>query len=183
MAILAGDAMMTLAFELIAADAEPALVPALVRELASGSGPAGMIGGQALDMAAENASLSFDQLASLHRMKTGALITCACRTGAIAASADDSRLDALTRFGSHLGLAFQIADDLLDVTATAEQLGKHTRKDRDRGKNTYPALLGLQGARDEAKRQIGRALGAIEPLGAPGETLRQLARYAVDRDH
>jgi len=182
MAILAGDAMVTLAFEIIAADAEPSVVPALIRELASASGPEGMIGGQVLDIDGENLNLKLDQLQRLHSMKTGALLTAACRLGAIAAGADAAGLDAVTGYGKHLGLAFQIVDDLLDVTSTPEQLGKATGKDAGKGKNTYPSLLGIEGSRREADHQLAAALKSVDQFGSKGEFLRSLARFVVQRD-
>jgi geranylgeranyl diphosphate synthase type II len=182
MAILAGDAMVTLAFEILAADAEPAVVPALIRELAWASGPEGMIGGQVLDMEGENVALELDALQRLHAMKTGALLTASCRLGAIAAGAASASLDAVTAYGKHLGLAFQIVDDLLDVTSTPEQLGKATRKDVGKGKNTYPSLLGLDGSRREADHQLAAALKAIEVLEPRAQVLRILAQFVVQRD-
>jgi geranylgeranyl diphosphate synthase type II len=180
MAILAGDAMVTMAFELLATDCEPAVAPAMVRELAANSGPAGMIGGQVLDIDGENARLSLDQLQRIHRMKTGALLTCSCRMGLIAAHQSD-HLPAITDFGRHLGLAFQIVDDVLDVTSTPEQLGKATNKDADRGKNTYPSLLGLEQSRQEAANHLSGALKSLEPFGAAAVGLRALARFVVER--
>ena len=181
MAILAGDAMVTMAFEIIATDSSPSVAPALVRELASASGPAGMIGGQVLDIDSENVALGLEQLQQLHRMKTGALLTAACRLGAIAAGADAASLRAVTDFGQHMGLAFQIVDDLLDVTSTPEQLGKATRKDAGKGKNTYPTLLGVEGSRREADAQLAAALAALDVLGPAGDTLRTLAGFVVRR--
>ncbi len=187
LAILAGDAMVTMAFELLATDVPPQLAAPMIRELASGSGPAGMIGGQVLDMDGENTRLSLDQLKRLHRMKTGALLTTSCRLGAIAAAAGagagNSQLDAVTRFGEHLGLAFQIVDDILDETSTPEQMGKATRKDAAKGKNTYPALLGLDGSRIEADEQMALALQSLEPLGPSADPLRAVARFVVSRNH
>jgi geranylgeranyl diphosphate synthase, type II len=182
MAILAGDAMVTLAFEIVATDAEPSAVPGLVRELAWASGPEGMIGGQVLDIDGENVSLKLDQLQRLHAMKTGALLTAACRLGAIAAGASETALNAVTAYGKHLGLAFQIVDDLLDVTSTPEQLGKATRKDADRGKNTYPSLLGIEGSRREADAQLAGGLKAIQGLGERASVLTALAGFVVQRD-
>lgn len=182
LAILAGDAMVTLAFEVLACDAEPAVAPALVRELASASGPAGMIGGQVLDIEGENVSLELGQLRRLHAMKTGALLTASCRLGAMAAKASEQTLAAVTTFGKHLGLAFQIVDDLLDVTASAEQLGKATKKDVGRGKNTYPSLLGIDGSRREADHQLHAAMAAIDELGEEADRLRTLATFVVQRD-
>jgi geranylgeranyl pyrophosphate synthase len=181
MAILAGDAMVTMAFELIASDAEPAVAAPLIRELARASGPQGMIGGQVLDIDGEHVPLSLDELRRLHAMKTGALLTCACRMGAIAARADDATLAAVAAFGRHLGLAFQIVDDLLDVTSTPERMGKATGKDASRGKNTYPVLLGVEGSRRSAADQLAAALAAIENLGTPAAGLQQLARFVVAR--
>jgi geranylgeranyl diphosphate synthase type II len=180
MAILAGDAMVTMAFELIATDAAPATVPALIRELSSASGPAGMIGGQVLDIAGENTSLSLEELRRLHAMKTGALLTSACRMGAIAAGADSQTLDAVTAYGRHLGLAFQIVDDLLDVTSTPEQMGKATGKDAGKGKNTYPRLLGLEKTRQAAAEQLHKAITSLSVLPA-AEGLRNLAEFVVNR--
>lgn len=182
LAILAGDAMVTLAFEILASDADPAVAPALVRELASASGPTGMIGGQVLDIEGENVSLELGQLRRLHAMKTGALLTASCRLGAIAAKTTEQTIGAVTDFGKHLGLAFQIVDDLLDVTATPEQLGKATRKDAGKGKNTYPSLLGIEASRREADQQLQAALTAIDGLGAQADRLRSLARFVVQRD-
>jgi geranylgeranyl diphosphate synthase type II len=181
MAILAGDAMVTLAFALIATDAEPPLAVPLIRELAMAAGPSGMIGGQVLDMQSEHFSLSLDELQRLHGQKTGALLRAACRMGAIAAGTDDARLDAATAFGGHLGLAFQIVDDLLDVTESRDQLGKASGKDASRGKNTYPALLGVDASRRAADQQLAHALASLDPLGVSGENLRALARFVVQR--
>jgi len=181
MAILAGDAMTTMAFEVIATDAEAALVPALIGELAGASGPQGMIGGQVLDMDGENNSLSLKDLQRLHRLKTGALLTSACRLGAIAAGATSAALSAVTEFGSHLGLAFQIIDDILDVTSTAEQLGKAVNKDQAKGKNTYPVLIGLEQSRRQAEEELQKALLAIAPLSQKTAALTTLAKFVVQR--
>jgi len=181
MAILAGDAMVSLAFEFIAADAESDLVAPLIRELASATGPEGMIGGQVLDIEGENQSLSLEQLQALHRKKTGALLTAAVRLGAICARADEMVLGAITRFGQHLGLAFQVIDDVLDVTASAEQMGKATGKDAKKGKNTYPALLGLEAAQGAAQTELQAAIKELASLEERAEQLIQLARFVVER--
>lgn len=180
-AILSGDAMTTLAFELIARDADPAVAPRLIAELASASGPCGMIGGQVLDIAAENQTLAIDQLNEIHRRKTGALISAACRMGAVAASADDQVIESMTRFADHVGLAFQIVDDLLDATASTQQLGKSAGKDQVRGKSTYPGLLGIDAARAEARRQIEQALDALSGFGGGANGLRAIARFVLER--
>jgi geranylgeranyl diphosphate synthase, type II len=181
MAILAGDAMTTLAFELIAADAAAAHVGPLVTELSRASGPAGMIGGQAIDIANEGNALSLDALRGLHAMKTGALLTAACRMGAIAADATAEQLAAADAFGRHLGLAFQIMDDVLDETATAEQMGKAVGKDADAGKNTYPRLLGLEASRQLADGECAAALDALRSVGGATEPLETLTRFIVER--
>jgi geranylgeranyl diphosphate synthase, type II len=181
MAILAGDAMVTLAFELLATQASPDVAPALIGELATAAGPAGMIGGQVLDMAGENQSLSLDELRRIHRMKTGALLTASCRLGAIAANSGVAALAAMSSYGEHLGIAFQIVDDVLDVTSTPEQLGKRTNKDAGKGKNTYPALLGLEKSKVAAREHLDAAIGALSAFGPGAERLRTLARFVVDR--
>ncbi|HEX3358164.1 MAG TPA: farnesyl diphosphate synthase [Tepidisphaeraceae bacterium] len=182
MAILAGDAMTTLAFELIATDAEPDLAAALIRELAHATGPCGMIGGQVLDMDGEKQSLDLPGLQQIHRMKTGALLTTSCRLGAICARAAEATLAAVTDYGRHLGLAFQIVDDILDVTSTPDQLGKATNKDASKGKNTYPSLLGLDQSRAEAHRQLIAAIASLETLGPAADDLRHLAKFVVERN-
>jgi geranylgeranyl diphosphate synthase type II len=181
MAILAGDAMVSLAFELIAIDADPMVAAKLIAELAHSTGPQGMIGGQVLDMDGEQKSLSLEQLQQLHRMKTGALLRSACRLGALSTNASEAQLSALTDFGRYLGLAFQIVDDVLDVTASPEQMGKATGKDAAKGKNTYPALLGLERAQKEAEIQLDAALKALLPLGPTADGLRELAKFVVER--
>jgi geranylgeranyl diphosphate synthase type II len=184
MAILAGDAMVTMAFELIATECEPTLAPALVRELAAASGPAGMIGGQVLDMDGEHVGLNLDQLQHVHRLKTGALLRASCRMGAIASGVTEGPLlDAVTEYGRHLGLAFQIVDDVLDVTSTPEQLGKATNKDADKGKNTYPSLLGLEASWKQAAAQVRAAVDAVSRLGSSADGLRSVARFVAERNH
>jgi geranylgeranyl diphosphate synthase, type II len=181
MAILAGDAMVTLAFELLATRAAPDVAPALIRELAHAAGPEGMIGGQVLDIAGENASLSLDELVRIHRMKTGALLTASCRLGALAANSGVAALAAMSSYGEHLGIAFQIVDDVLDVTSTPEQLGKRTNKDAGKGKNTYPALMGLAKSKAAARDHLDAAIGALSTFGERANRLKTLARFVVDR--
>ena len=141
-----------------------------------------MIGGQVLDIDGENQSLNLEQLQQVHRLKTGALLTAACRLGALAVSAAPGQLAAVTRFGRHMGLAFQIVDDVLDVTSTPEQLGKATQKDAQKGKNTYPSLLGLDASRAEAKNQLKLALAALQPLGSAATGLAALAQFVVKHE-
>jgi geranylgeranyl diphosphate synthase type II len=183
MAILAGDAMVSMAFKTLATQAPADVAPALIQELAKATGPSGMIGGQVLDMEGEKRTLSLDELRNLHSKKTGALITCACRMGAIASHASMQLLEAVSAYGQHLGLAFQIIDDLLDVTSSPDQLGKSTGKDQSKGKNTYPALMGVERSRTEADRQFEAAIAALEPFANRADGLRSLARFVVDRKH
>jgi geranylgeranyl diphosphate synthase, type II len=182
LAILAGDAMVTLAFEILAGDAHPTHAGKLIAELARATGPAGMIGGQVLDIAAEHQALSLDDLQQIHRMKTGALITAACRLGAIAAGADDAAVAALTTFGQHLGLAFQIVDDILDVISSPAELGKATGKDISRGKNTYPALLGLPRSKEKAADELADAITSLDTLKNTSQNLKILAEFVVSRE-
>ena len=194
MAILAGDAMVTLAFETIADEADPQFVPHMVRELAHAAGPAGMIGGQVLDMTAEGQVIELHELQRMHLKKTGALITAACRLGAMAAGlkpeprqsrgligVHSGPLHDITTYGVHIGLAFQIVDDILDVTSTPEKLGKHTRKDAGIGKNTYPRFMGLDNSRAAAKLAVDRAISTLDGFGAKAEGLRALARFVASR--
>ena len=183
-AILAGDALQTLAFEVLAN--AHAVVPtqrlAMLRELAHASGARGMAGGQALDLAAEGKSLALPELETVHRGKTGALIVASVRLGALAELAPDApQLPALGEYGQALGLCFQIQDDILDVEGDTATLGKTAGADQARGKATYPALLGLAGARERARQEHDRAVAALAPLGPAAERLRQLAAYSLSR--
>lgn len=181
-AILAGDALQTRAFEILAdADAATDVRLAWVRTLSSASGAAGMCGGQALDIAVTGRAQSLDELAHMHAWKTGALIRAAVRMGAQAGQADVALLSTLDEFASALGLAFQIRDDLLDVEATSEQLGKTAGKDVAQAKSTYPALLGMEGARAHLLAQSERMQRALSGLGAQADALRGLGDMAVQR--
>jgi geranylgeranyl diphosphate synthase type II len=135
-----------------------------------------------IDMDEDHRPSKLADLQHLHRMKTGALLTASCRMGAIAAGANPEKLAALTEFGRHVGLAFQIVDDILDQTATAEQLGKATNKDAAKGKITYPMLIGLDASRKEAQNAMASALKAIGPLGSGAQGLEALARFVVERN-
>ncbi|HYN86547.1 MAG TPA: farnesyl diphosphate synthase [Pyrinomonadaceae bacterium] len=184
-AILVGDALQALAFQTIAEhDALDAEVRArLVAELARAAGaPAGMVAGQALDLAAETRQdVAAEELDLIHRLKTGALIASAARAGALIAGADAGELAALTRYAHDLGLLFQITDDLLDVTATAEALGKTPGKDVRSQKATYPSLHGLEGARRRAAAVHEDARAALDTLSRPASLLRGLARFILER--
>jgi geranylgeranyl diphosphate synthase type II len=182
-AILAGDAMLSGAFEVLADLPDATIALRLAGELARATGPTGMIGGQSLDIAAEGRTATAEELANIHRMKTGALLVASCRCGAIAAAAPPATLDSLTAFGRHAGLAFQIVDDILDVTSTPEALGKATGKDTAKGKNTYPAIHGLEASRQKAADELRLAEEALAPLGQPAGGLREICRYIVSRSH
>lgn len=186
MAILAGDALLTLAFELCSrAELMDGLHPQrqvqIVYELAVGSGHRGMVGGQVLDIQAENKDIDLAALQSIHAHKTGMLIRAAVRMGAIASSANPDQLQQLTGFAEDIGLAFQIADDVLNVTGTREQLGKNAMTDAQRGKKTYPTFYGVEGARILADQCIKRAIGRLDSFDAKADPLRGLARYITTR--
>lgn len=184
-AILAGDALQALAFEILA-DAPPMAHNAgaqvrVIRGLAAACGARGMAGGQAQDLAAVGRQLDRSQLEAMHRLKTGALIRFAVVAPAWLCEADGARRAALHRYGSLVGLAFQIHDDVLDETGDVTELGKHPDADRNRNKPTFPSVLGLDASRELAERLDQQALDCLEPFGPPGESLAELARYAVDR--
>lgn len=153
----------------------------IVRDLMDASGGGGMIGGQLLDLEGEGVHLTLEALERVHRLKTGALIMASVTLGARAAMASTSRRDALARYGAAIGLAFQIADDVLDITATTDQLGKTAARDLDLNKSTYPALLGVEGAIERAVALVEDGCAALHEEGLLTPTLEQLARYIVER--
>ncbi|WP_025733546.1 (2E,6E)-farnesyl diphosphate synthase [Carnimonas nigrificans] len=182
-AVLAGDALQTLAFELLATSSEPRAA-ALVAALARASGRNGMAGGQALDLAAVGQSISLEQLIRIHRHKTGALIIAAIEMAALLELQEgDERLDALRRYGAAIGLAFQIHDDVLDVVGDTDVIGKHQGADAEHNKPTYPVLLGLEQAAQRAASLVDEACEALSVFGDAAEPLQTLARYMVSRDH
>jgi geranylgeranyl diphosphate synthase type II len=183
-AILAGDALQTLAFQTIAEDEKltSGIRVRLVKEMARAAAtPHGMIAGQAYDLAAESREVSGDELERIHRHKTGALIAAAARSGAIIAGANETELEALTRYSVALGLLFQITDDLLDVTATAEDLGKTPGKDARSSKATYPALYGLDATRERAQAAYNEACSALDEIERPIPLLRAIAQLILER--
>ena len=184
-AVLAGDALQTLAFQTLAEDEtlDADLRVRLVSELARAAGtPEGMVAGQAHDLSAEaRADVTGDELEQIHRRKTGALIAAAARSGALVAGVSDEELSAVTRYAYAVGLLFQITDDLLDVTASAEDLGKTPGKDARAQKATYPALYGLEAARERARRVYEEACAALERLARPAPMLRGIARLVLER--
>lgn len=182
-AMLAGDALQPLAFELLAEmPIAPALVVQAVRVLTRASGSHGMAGGQAIDLESVGAHLSRDALQTMHSMKTGALLQASVALGGIVAGASSSTRQALDGYAQSIGLAFQVVDDILDVTADAASLGKTVGKDAAENKPTYVSLLGLDQARAFAAELRNTALAAIEPLGANASRLAELADFIVIRD-
>lgn len=189
-AILAGDGLLTLAFGVLARRCEsPALAAASCAELATAAGIAGMVGGQADDLAAEgrfDAPLgppNAEMMQSIHERKTGAMIRVSLRLGGLAAGANSKQLTALDEYGANVGLAFQIADDLLDVEGTENETGKRVGKDVGLGKMTYPSFYGVETSRQMAAQLIERAIAAIQPFGTAAGKLEALARYVLDRKH
>ena len=183
LAILAGDALQTLAFEALASRPHPRL-GALITTLAQAAGRDGMAAGQAIDLGAVGAPMDLAALQAMHQHKTGALIRAAVRLGAlVAVDESDPRVAALDRYASAMGLAFQIHDDVLDVTGDTQTLGKTSGADARRDKPTYPALLGVAQAQRRARDLLDEALAALEPLGEAGQPLTALARFMIDRDH
>ena len=188
-ALLAGDALQALAFELLTPDDEPAVTPAmqamLCRLLARAAGSQGMAGGQAIDLASVGVTLDEARLREMHRLKTGALLQGSVEMGVACATADvaPAAARALRDYGAALGLAFQVVDDILDVTADSQTLGKTAGKDAAADKPTYVSLLGLDGARAEAAALLRRSLAALEGSGLDDTgALRALAHMVVDRD-
>ena len=183
--MLAGDALLTFAFALVArANTWPRYdMRTLVDELAVTAGSLKLIAGQVADLEGEGKKIDVAQLRFIHEGKTAALLTTSIRFGAMSANAEPARLRALTTFGRTLGLAFQVIDDILDVTQTSEKLGKSAGKDLAAQKATYPALLGLEGARAEARRLTARAHAALRPLEKKGDQLRALADHLLAREY
>jgi geranylgeranyl diphosphate synthase type II len=185
-AILAGDALLTEAFILLSnpeagREIDPEIIRRVVHIIARCAGSLGMVGGQVVDMESEGKKIDFPTLEYIHTHKTGALILASVQAGALIGGADDEAFAALTRYGEAAGLAFQVADDILDVVGDQAQLGKDVGSDQARGKATYVALLGLEEARRRARELRDVALTALDPLGEPAEPLRSIASFIVDR--
>jgi farnesyl diphosphate synthase len=189
-ALLVGDALQALAFQILANDpalrVESAARLEMIRTLAEAAGSRGMAGGQAIDLASVGKTLAYDQLEDMHRRKTGALIEAAVRLGALAANGSAAQLDALGGFAHAIGLAFQVVDDILDVEGETATLGKSAGKDQTRNKPTYPALLGLEGARRKARELRDAALQSLRALGDPAvnpaaSALQELATRIIER--
>lgn len=184
-AILAGDALMALAFELIARHGYPSAGPSVrleaIRILAAASGIHGMARGQMIDIESEGRRLGLDELCRLHALKTGAMIEASLVLGGLAAGADAARLEPLRRFGRAAGLAFQVVDDILNVEGDPAELGKSVGSDRARRKNSFPALLGLEKSKEFAHNLEQEAIAAIEALDRRADPLRAIAGYIVRR--
>jgi geranylgeranyl diphosphate synthase type II len=182
MAILAGDALLTDAFAILAlgSSEEQAVRGSMVAELALAAGAGGMVGGQVLDIADDRPAAQ-EYLMQLHRLKTGALIKASCRLGVMAARGSVEALDAAERYGVSIGLAFQIADDVLDVTSTPEQLGKPANADAAAGRFTFPAVVGLEASQRLARELVDRAKDAVRLLEPTPGPLAALADYSVER--
>jgi geranylgeranyl diphosphate synthase type II len=185
LATLAGDGLLTDAFKVLARGgaqaASPAVLLETIAELAEAAGSAGMVGGQVIDLLGEGRALGLAELEVMHRRKTGALFVAAVCGGARLGGANQAQLAALREYARALGLAFQVIDDVLDVEASTEAIGKRTNKDGARGKSTYPALMGVERARELAHNLIAQATDALREFDNRAEPLRALAAYAVER--
>ncbi len=186
LAILAGDALLTEAFQVmtrreVAAVLEPGRLLQVVREIAEAAGWFGMVGGQVLDVQSEGRTVDPETLYAIHRMKTGAMILVSLRAGAILAGAAEEALAALSDYGRQVGLAFQIADDILNVEGDKALLGKGTGSDAARGKVTFPLLLGIEASRSRAEELVKGAVEALAPFDEKAEPLRWIARYILER--
>lgn len=180
-AVLAGDALIALAFESLAGGLPPAQAGAACAALASAAGSEGMVGGQVLDLEGEGKELGIEQVESIDRWKTGALIAAACRIGGIAAGASAEQLDHLVNYGETLGIMYQITDDLLDIESTTENLGKTAGQDAHHEKSTYPAALGVDAARELAKDKATEAKEAIKSFGKEALMLRLMSDFVYER--
>ena len=184
-AVLAGDALHALAFEVLADEAtheDPFVRAELVRELARASGPAGMAGGQMMDLVAESEPFDLPTTTRLQQLKTGALIAFCLEAGAIMGRVGEAQRKRLRGYAKDLGLAFQIADDILDVEGDSARTGKAVRKDEEAGKATFVSLLGLDRAKQQAEMLIDQAIGHLSGFGQEADLLRAIARFAIERD-
>src|SRR5438270_2148314 len=184
-AVLAGDGLLTIAFEIVSS-AKPTArydMSILLREIAVAAGSQKLIAGQVADLEAEGRKANRAQLRYIHENKTAAILTTSLRLGALSANAAAKKLNAMTKFGRALGLAFQIIDDILDVTQTSEKLGKSAGKDIAAQKATYPAVIGLEKSRAEAKRLTKKAHDALSMFGRNGQALHALANYLLEREY
>ncbi|BBN82430.1 (2E,6E)-farnesyl diphosphate synthase [Pseudoalteromonas sp. A25] len=186
-AILAGDALQTIAFELLSGHTFKVPMTqqmTMLNTLAKASGIEGMIGGQALDLAATNKVVTLDELERIHKLKTGALLKASIELGALCAiNVKSSTHDALKRYAEYIGLAFQVQDDILDIEGDTQSLGKPQGSDIENNKSTYPALLGLEGAKSKARTLISEAIAALAEIDEDTSVLADLAQYIIERDY
>ena len=186
-AILAGDALLTEAFKLtsdirLAEGCDPSALLAVIHEIATSAGSAGMVGGQVIDMESEGRKgIDLPTVQYIHTHKTGALIKASVVSGALLGGASGKQLAAVTRYGEAVGLAFQIADDILDIEGTTEEIGKDSGSDQARGKATYPAVIGVAAAKEAAHGMMDEALRSLKIFGTEADPLREIARYIVQR--
>ena len=184
-AVLAGDALLTIAFEIVSRVRPTSRyeMSSLVREVAVAAGSQKLIAGQVADLEGEGRKIDMSGLRYIHENKTAAILTTSVRLGAMSANANPKQLSAITKFGRALGLAFQVIDDILDVTQTSEKLGKSAGKDIAAQKATYPAIIGLEKSRAEARRLTKQAHNALTIFGQKGDTLHALANYLLERQY
>lgn len=183
-AILAGDALLTYSFQLIASISEnPVTTVSLIHEFSRAAGAEGMVGGQISDMEGENKELSVEQLEHIHHHKTGDLMVFSVVAGAILAGASERDQASLRRFGRELGLLFQIKDDILDIEGDAEAIGKPVGSDAGNNKGTYPSILGMQGAKERLEAHLNLALSALEEVEMDHSLLVELTQYVANRNH
>ena len=181
-AILAGDALFALAFDVLAnAAPSPECGIKAVRALAEASGPAGLVGGEVSDILAEGRAANPTEVKEIHTRKTGALIRASCEIGAIYGGGSEHQIQALAVYGNHAGLAFQISDDLLNELSTSKAIGKSAGSDRQRQKATYPAAFGVENSKKAAEEEVEQALASLNGFGQEGDDLRLFARYVVER--
>ena len=187
-AILAGDGLLNMAFEVLSDPRRLESVPAnrliaIIKEISTASGVFGMVGGQVVDMESEGKDIDFPTLEYIHTHKTGALIRASVRVGALYARAGKRHFTALTRYGEMVGLAFQIADDILDITGKQEEIGKDVGSDIKKGKKTFPSFYGLEESRRRAVEVVDKAITALKDFDRKADPLRELAKYIINRGH
>jgi geranylgeranyl diphosphate synthase type II len=187
-AILAGDGLLNMAFEVLSDPHQLKFVPAkrviaIIKEISTASGVSGMVGGQVVDMESEGKDIDFPTLEYIHTHKTGALIRASVRVGALYARAGKRHFTALTHYGEMVGLAFQIADDILDITGKQEELGKDVGSDIKKGKKTFPSFYGLEESRRRAVEVVDKAVTALKDFDRKADPLRELAKYIINRVH
>jgi geranylgeranyl diphosphate synthase type II len=185
LAILAGDALLTFAFDVLTRSdsLSPQQLVMMVRELSFRAGPAGMVGGQTADVLGEGKALDLDEIDYIHRHKTGDMLVCAVRLGCFIAGATPDQLDCLTRYAQEIGLAFQIQDDILDVVGESSKLGKAVGSDHKNRKNTYPSLLGLEKSREALREHVLKAKEALSESGVKTDYLLNLADLMIKREY